>query len=53
MIRKFNLTIYGKDEFKNTPLVHRLKAIILREFPYLRMNIKEEGKKPSGVRNDK
>lgn len=42
------MTIYCKNEFKNTPLALECKEAILREMPYLIVNVKEEGTKPVG-----
>lgn len=56
MKRSFTLTIYCKNEFKNTPLALECKEAILREMPFLAaVNIKEWDKKPHGGmgRNDK
>lgn len=46
MKRIFRLTIYCRNEFKNTPLALECKEAIMREMPYLTaVNVKEEGKK--------
>jgi len=47
MKRVFHLSIYCRNDFKNIPLAHQLKKILLRELPYLRVSVKKEGGAPS------
>lgn len=47
MIRKFKLTIYGRDEYKTHPLAIQCREAILKDMPYLTVTVKEEGKAPS------